>query len=224
MNNNKALVIIDMQREDGFALEHHPAVIAHNAALLAAAREQHLTIIYTRHINDGDLPPGEPLAPDGGAATYRAGSDSVEIIAALQPLAHEHVIDKPRYSAFHRTELHSLLKQQGIGTLIITGVLTDVCVLTTVFDAFALGYQIQLVADACTSTTLAAHYSALLMMSNWVYSLEMLNTHELLKALQGKPYTGYRAQAPDLMAHPPAGLQDAIAHLQACLSAAEARS
>jgi len=224
MNNNNALLIIDMQREDSFALHDCQAVIAHNQALLAAAREHQVPVIYTRHINGDDLPPGEPLAADGHPASYRAGSDNVHILAQLMPRPNERVIDKPRYSAFHRTDLHAHLSASGIDTLIISGVLTDVCVLTTVFDAFALGYRIQLVADACTSTTAAAHYSALLMMCNWVYSLTLINTGELLKALQGLPFNHFQPTAPDQMAHEPAQLPHAIARLQLNLQAQGVRS
>ena len=65
MNNNNALLIIDMQQEDGFVLENFDRVVAHTAALLDTVRRQRMPVIYTRHINqaDGnDLPHGEPLA------------------------------------------------------------------------------------------------------------------------------------------------------------------
>ncbi len=224
MNNNKTLVIIDMQGDDGFALENHGSVIANIARLLSEARAQHIPVVYTRHINDSDLPPGEPLSPDGGPASYRAGTYQVEILEALAPLANEWVFDKKRYSAFHQTDLDQHLKAQNIDTLIITGVLTDVCVLTTVFDAFALGYKIQLIADACTGTTLAAHYSALMILINWVYSIELFNCGEFLRALRGEPFNHYSPQAPDELAHQPADFPLAIARLESRLCSQEPRS
>ncbi|MDF9778169.1 isochorismatase family cysteine hydrolase [Pseudomonas baetica] len=220
MNNNNALLIIDIQQEDGFVLENLATVVAHTAALLATARRQRMPVLYTRHINqaDGsDLPHGEPLAADGGPGSYRAGTRQVEIIDSLTPQPGELIIDKGRYSAFHRTDLDARLRAMEVDTLIICGVLTDVCVLTSVFDAFALGYQVRLVSDACTTTTLAGHYSALLIMANWVYSLEILTTEQCLRALQQLDYASLIPERPDLFAHQPHELPGTIARLQSRL-------
>ncbi|MGY2260657.1 isochorismatase family cysteine hydrolase [Pseudomonas sp. SDO55104_S430] len=220
MNNKNALLIIDMQQEDGFVLEHFDTVVANTAILLESARHQQIPVIFTRHLNraDGlDLPLGEPLDADGGPSSYRAGTRQIEIIESLSPQPNETVIDKGRYSAFHRTDLDSRLKAQNIDTLTIGGVLTDVCVLSTVFDAFALGYRIRLVSDACTTTTLAAHYSALLIMANWVYSLEMLTTSQCLRAFAQRDYLSLNPDQPDMFAHQPHELESTIARLQAHL-------
>ncbi|WP_460150222.1 cysteine hydrolase family protein [Pseudomonas sp. S3_A03] len=221
MNNKNALLIIDMQQEDGFVLEHFDTVAANTVALLKTARRQRVPVIYTRHINqaDGsDLPRGEPRAADGGPSSYRAGTRHVEILELLAPQPDELVIDKSRYSAFHRTDLDGRLKALGVDTLIVCGVLTDVCVLSTVFDAFALGYQIRLVSDACTTTTLAGHYSALLMMANWIYAMEILTGAECLRALENRDYLSLIPERPDLFAHQPHELERTIARLQTHLA------
>lgn len=217
MNNKNALLIIDMQQEDGFVLDHFDTVAANTAALLETARRQRVPVIYTHHINqaDGsDLPRGEPRAADGGPSSYRAGTRQVEIIERLAPQPDEFIVDKGRYSAFHRTDLDARLKALGVDTLIVCGVLTDVCVLSTVFDAFALGYHIRLVSDACTTTTLAGHYSALLIMANWVYALEILTCAECLRALENREYLSLIPEHPDLFAHQPHELESTIARLQ----------
>ncbi|MNH29497.1 nicotinamidase/pyrazinamidase [compost metagenome] len=104
-----------------------------------------------------------------------------------------------------------------VDTLIVCGVLTDVCVLTSVFDAFALGYRVRLVSDACTTTTEAGHYSALLIMANWVYALEILTTTECQRALQQLDHISLIPEQPDLFAHQPHELQSTIARLQSHL-------
>lgn len=221
MNNKNALLIIDMQQEDGFVLENLDTVVTHAAALLDTARRQRVPVIYTRHINqaDGrDLPRGEPLAADGGPSGYRAGTRQVEIIERLAPRPDELIIDKGRYSAFHRTDLDARLKTLEIDTLIVSGVLTDVCVLSTVFDAFALGYHIRLVSDACTTTTLAGHYSALLIMANWVYALEILTSAQCLRALESRDYLSVAPECPDVFAHQPHEFENTIARLQTHLA------
>lgn len=217
MNNKNALLIIDMQQEDSFILENFGTVLANATALLDTAREQQAPVIFTRHINqaDGsDMPPGEPRSGDGGPSSYRSGTRQVQILEQLAPLPTERVIDKGRYSAFHRTGLDARLKALGVRTLTVCGVLTDVCVLSSVFDAFALGYHVRLVTDACTTTTLAGHHSALLIMANWVYALELLTTSQCRLAWQGCDYLSLIPDSPDLFAHQPHEFESTIARLQ----------
>jgi nicotinamidase-related amidase len=221
MNNKNALLIIDMQQEDGFVLENIDTVVANTAALLDTARLTRAPVIFTRHINqaDGsDMPRGEPRATDGGPSSYRAGTRQVQILERLAPRPEEWVLDKSRYSAFHRTDLDARLNALGIDTLTITGVLTDVCVLSSVFDAFALGYHIRLVSDACTTTTQSGHHSALLIMANWVYSLEILSTEQCLRALENLEYVSLTPGRPDFFAHQPHEFESTIARFQSHLA------
>lgn len=64
---------------------------------------------------------------------------------------HEVEIPKRRYSAFYATDLDLLLREQGVRTLVIGGVKTNVCVRATVQDAFAAGYEILLAKEATNS-------------------------------------------------------------------------
>ncbi|MCO6057611.1 cysteine hydrolase [Pseudomonas sp. MOB-449] len=220
MNTDRAFLVIDMQQEDGFPLHGLAPVIHNNARLLDASRHAGIPVIFTRHINaaDGsDLPPGEPLDAAGRPLSYRAGTRQVQIIERLAPRPGDRVIDKPRYSAFHRTDLDQQLRALGVRRLIVGGVLTDACVLATVQDAFALGYGVDLIADACTSTTEAAHNAALLIMANWVYALELFSTDQYLNALSGEPHQSCRPSEPDQFAHRPEQFVATIARLQSAL-------
>lgn len=224
MRNDIAYLVIDMQQEDGFHLHDFESVIANNAMLIGAARTAGIPLIYTRHINNADasdLPPDEPLDATGRPISYCAGTRQVEILARLAPQPGDSIIDKPRYSAFHRTGLDARLKRLGVSRLMVSGVLTDACVLATVLDAFALGYRVDIIVDACTSTTRAAHYSSLLIMANWVYSIELFNSEQYLRALRGEDFASCKPTAPDLFAHRPDMLPQAIAHLQSSLKPQE---
>lgn len=224
MRTNIAYLIIDMQQEDGFPLHDFETVIDNSAALIAAARAAGIPLIYTRHVNNADasnLPPGEPLDSSGRPISYCTGTRQVEILPRLAPQAGDHVIDKPRYSAFHATQLDAQLKQLGVNRLMVSGVLTDACVLSTVLDAFALGYRVDLIIDACTSTTSAAHYSALLIMANWIYAIELFNCQQYLRALRGETFSSCKPTVPDLFAHQPDRLLQAIARLEASLQPQE---
>jgi ureidoacrylate peracid hydrolase len=69
------------------------------------------------------------------------GSADAEIIPPLAPRDGEALLVKNRWNAFMGTELDNLLKSKNIKNLVITGAATDVCVLETCSNAFALNYN-----------------------------------------------------------------------------------
>jgi biuret amidohydrolase len=58
------------------------------------------------------------------------------------------VVDKTRYSAFVNTRLESILKTWGVDTLVISGLMTQYCSVTTARHAHDLDYRVIFVADA----------------------------------------------------------------------------
>jgi len=85
-------------------------------------------------------------------------SSALELVPALArfvpPAA---MIDKPAYSAFSNPGLASLLVEKNVGTVVISGAETDVCVLSTVLSAVDLGFRIVLVEDALCSSSDVGH-------------------------------------------------------------------
>jgi nicotinamidase-related amidase len=67
------------------------------------------------------------------------------------------IVDKPAYSAFSYPALASLLIEKGVGTVVITGAETDVCVLSTVLAAVDLGFRVVIVEDALCSSSDVGH-------------------------------------------------------------------
>ena len=70
-------------------------------------------------------------------------------------------MDKRHYSAFSGTDLDIRLRERRVDTVILTGVLTDICVLHTAIDAYNLGYQIEVVKPAVASIWTENHVFAL---------------------------------------------------------------
>lgn len=70
-------------------------------------------------------------------------------------------MDKRHYSAFSGTDLDVRLRERGVDTLVLTGVLSDICVLHTAIDAFNKGYRIEVVASAIAALTEESHQFAL---------------------------------------------------------------
>ncbi|WP_439403267.1 cysteine hydrolase family protein [Bradyrhizobium sp. DASA03068] len=85
-------------------------------------------------------------------------SSALELVPALArfvpPAA---VIDKPAYSAFSNPGLASLLVEKNVGTVVISGAETDVCVLSTVLSAVDLGFRIVIIEDALCSSSDVGH-------------------------------------------------------------------
>ena len=67
------------------------------------------------------------------------------------------ILDKPAYSAFSNPALASLLVELGIGTVVLSGAETDVCVLSTVLSAVDLGFRVVIVEDALCSSSDVGH-------------------------------------------------------------------
>ena len=67
------------------------------------------------------------------------------------------------FSAFIQgsSDLHAVLDQRGIDTVIVTGTLTNVCSLTTALDAMMLNYKVVMVSDANAALSDDAHNAAL---------------------------------------------------------------
>ena len=86
-------------------------------------------------------------APATDALTFAEAQALVD--DGLDPEPRDIVIPKPRYSGFAGTALDSILRSRRIETLLVCGVATNVCVESTIRDAFFAEYFPILVRDAC---------------------------------------------------------------------------
>jgi nicotinamidase-related amidase len=88
-----------------------------------------------------------------------------ELLGLAPSLAHytppARVFDKPVFSPWWSGELHRLLQQAGIDTVIVSGGETDVCVLATIMGAIDLGYRVWLPTDAVCSSAESCHEAML---------------------------------------------------------------
>lgn len=77
----------------------------------------------------------------------------------------EVVTTKKRLSAFYATDLDFLLRQTGIRTVVLTGCMTDCCILNTAFDASNMSYRVITVRDCVAGTNEELEEAALKIMS-----------------------------------------------------------
>ena len=168
-----ALVVIDMQRDflepGGFGetlgndVSLLTKVIKPLGALMAAARRKGMLVIHTREGHRPDLSDAPRAKVERGLPSMRIGAPGPmgrilirgepghDIIPALYPEPGEPVIDKPGKGAFYATDLHSILQNRQIETLIVCGVTTEVCVHTTVREANDRGFRCIVPSDCCGS-------------------------------------------------------------------------
>lgn len=178
-----ALVVIDMQNDfcssggywesiGGDVAVLRAAVAPCRRALLAA-REAGVHVVHTRVGRRADVidaaPEGRHAQPEGGGKAGALGRHLVrgepgwQIVDELAPLPGETVIDKPATGAFHATDLDHVLRAMGIGSLVMCGVTTAICVGTTVREAHDRGYDVLVLGDACAEADAAMHEAALAM-------------------------------------------------------------
>ena len=104
--------------------------------------------------------------------------DLVPALARFAPPAE--VIDKPGYSAFVGSSLAAFLGGKGVGTVVVSGAETDVCVLATVLDAVDLGFRVVIVEDALCSSSDAGHDALMTMYRNrFAEQIELVRAEEL---------------------------------------------
>jgi len=79
----------------------------------------------------------------------------------MKPRDGEHFVEKHRYDAFHGTALDDILRHHDIKTLVCTGVVTNVCVESTVRSGFFRGYYIVVPEDCVGAPFPDLHEAAL---------------------------------------------------------------
>ena len=99
----------------------------------------------------------------------------------VKPIKGELVFAKTDGGAFTGTNIDFVLRNMDIESIILTGFLTDQCVLATALHAADIGYDVLLVEDACTGTTKGNHEAVIKIAKDTF--LKTKTTPELLKAL-----------------------------------------
>lgn len=204
--SGKALVIIDMQIEDspqGFWQAYNwDATVANAQKVLNACRKKAYPVVHlivARRPDGVDCHPFD-LRDEKGIPMYSVdGTENCQIIDALKPLEDEIVVKKQRFSAFYQTNLSLILKGLHATHLIMMGVFTDSCFLTSVYDAFTRHYTISIVKDACTAGTKAAHMTSMLDMANWIYGSSIFSANQIVKAINGEDYKAWFWDQPNSM-------------------------
>ncbi len=201
LREHTALLVVDMQygdasmdhglfklrREKGFTdgLDYFAGrlqlIVPNIQRLLAACRLRSAEVVYTRI---------KAMTRDGRDRStihkelgihFPAGSKEAEILDEIKPAGDEMVFDKTTGSVFNSTNIHYVLRNVGIETLVMVGVMTSGCVESAARDAKDLGYHVIVVEDACATWTHDMHVASVRVM-NEVFA-KVKSTDEVLAAL-----------------------------------------
>ena len=143
-----ALLLVDIQNDyfPGGAMEvvgAGPAAAA-AARLLAAFREGKQPVVHMQHI-----------AARPGATFFLPGTPGAEIHESVRPGPGEAVFQKHFPNCFRETQLLEHLRAAGISRLVVAGMMTHMCIDTTIRAAGDLGFACLLAHDACATRDLA---------------------------------------------------------------------
>jgi len=168
-----ALMVLDMQKyflEEGSHafIPSAPAIVPNIRRLAAAFATLDMPVILTRHINTKE---DAGLMGSWWKDIIRGENDHSEIIPELRQWqrgagAFPVTLEKTRYDAFHGTVLETLLRDRDISQLVITGVMTHLCVETTARSAFMRGFEVFLPVDGTATCSEDFHRASFLNLSH----------------------------------------------------------
>jgi len=148
-----ALIVVDMQVDfvspkGKLFVPEAPKTIRAIRGLIARARKVRVPVIFTQDWHRSDDPEFS-IWP----AHAVEGTRGAQVVPELKPMSKDYSIRKRTYDAFFSTDLDLLLRQKNIQNLVITGTVSNICILHTAGSARLRGYEIIVAADAISSLT-----------------------------------------------------------------------
>ena len=142
------LILVDIQKDyfkgGKYELVNTEQAAKHAHRILTFFREKNLPVYHIRHIN---------LKPE--AAFFIPDTEGSDFYKEVYPLMDEEIIIKHKPDSFHDTNLIEELNKKQIDTLVICGMMTHMCIDTTVRAAGNHGFSVILIEDACATRNLS---------------------------------------------------------------------
>ena len=166
-----ALLVIDLQnycisgkswKTEYFCQSLGDTVLPNIQRLQLACRQSGIEILYS--VIENMTRDGRDRSLDykiSGIDVPR-GSWEAQVVDEIAPGEDEIVFHKTSSNVFISTNIDYVLRNLGVRSLIVAGLMTDQCVESAVRDACDLGYLVTLVSDACTTSSAERHNQSLL--------------------------------------------------------------
>jgi nicotinamidase-related amidase len=182
---NKAIIIIDMLNDfvtgklEAKRVKH---IIPNLKMLVEAARKNKVPVIYS---NDAHYPQDVEVTRKWGKHAIK-GTKGAEVIPELKPAEKDYIVEKRTYSSFYETGLdpllRSLYKGDGVKTVILSGLHTNICVRHTAADAFFRGYKIILAKDGVEAFTEEDQEQGLKYLE-YIYNAKIMTVNEIINEI-----------------------------------------
>jgi len=180
---NKAVIIIDMLNDfvtGSIKTERAAHIVPNLKKLVEAARKHNIPVIYS---NDAHLLNDPEVVHRWGKHAIK-GTKGAQVIPQLKPTAKDYVLEKRTYSSFFETGLDSLLrslyKGEGVKTVILGGLHTNLCIRHTSAGAFFRGYKIVIAKDGVEAFTQEEHEEGLKYLK-YAYNSKVMTADQIIK-------------------------------------------
>ncbi len=159
-------------------------VVPNNQRLIKAFRENGMEVIFAKI--EAKTKDGRERSLDHKASGYNSllqthDDPTTDIVPKLAPLPDEIVVTKTTDSALTGSSLRLWLNNMGIDTVVVTGVLLDQCVSSTVRSLADESFKVYLIEDAVRASTKEIQDAELAILNN-IYC-HVINTNECIEAL-----------------------------------------
>jgi ureidoacrylate peracid hydrolase len=120
------------------------------------ARKIHIPVIYVMMVirqDHAEILEGSDFGRRIKADNFpfEKGTWGAEMVEELKPTPEDYIVEKKRFSAFYNTELETLLRSMDKRTLLICGVVTNMCIEATVWSAVDRDFNVIILSD-CTAS------------------------------------------------------------------------
>jgi len=135
-----ALVVIDFQKEyfpgGRMPIPDGAKAMENAKKLIAFADKNKMPVFQVQHVTPA------------GSAVFAEDGETVKFQPGMEPRAHDILVKKNTVSVFPSTNLDKQLKDKGIKTIVIAGLMTHACVAGAARDAVPLGFDVVVASDA----------------------------------------------------------------------------
>ena len=194
-----ALLIVDMQNgfmrpngslpRMGLDTSRTLAVIDPIKKLREVYHGARLPVIFLQHIHKADGSDMGLIAkvfpPIRALGHCFEGTWDAQLIDELAPVHGDLVVKKSRFSGFYKTDLEGILSGLEVETLVVTGIATNICVESTIRDAFYRDYAVVVPREATAAFTEEQENGAL---TNFAFAFaEVMRLDEVIAGLLPRP-------------------------------------
>lgn len=146
----KALLVIDAQNEyfsGALPITYPQFSINKICKVMEAAKQNNVLVIAIQH-----------TTPQKDSKTFVRGSFEWELHEDIKKMGFDYLVEKNLPGSFTRTDLETILRDNEVDTVVISGYMTQMCCDTTARQAFHLGFSVEFLSDA-TGTLNISNYA-----------------------------------------------------------------